>query len=331
MMLGGEKWYASDLAWLRRYRDGKATPSVTGRIWEDANFGYPFTFEETPALAGVNITLSSPGRFKRSTRTDSVGSYQFDDVPPSTYTVDASLPSYEQHLLEMYRNSQGEMEVPRNGCAFAVFDMVANGVVEGLLLDHKGRPLPNVPVQAVRVWKDGKLAEFGAKKGLSDAWGKFRVEGLPSGDFEVGVNLDKRDPPVPDVPYPRTRWNGNGQSRVHLVAGEHKWISPLILPAPLTAHVVLVEVRDPDGRSAHHASVGAYIDGQIADFLETDAQGIAHLNLLEGIEYKLDADDAAGRSQSQIPKYKTGLRPKKLIIRLEKRPSDVSPLAPVAK
>jgi hypothetical protein len=270
-----------DLKYLRRYKAGTATRMVIGRVLEDASFG-----ESPPGLAGVNVTLTGNGR-QFSAITDSEGRYTFDDVPIGIYLVTPSLEPYESSW------SERETEVPLVGCGFADFDMQAPGVIEGTLLDHKGRTLPDVQVEVLRLAKDGSpmsRAEHGA---VTNAQGHYRFEDMPSGDFAIGVNL--YDPPNIENPYSPTRWSENKRSTIHLVAGAQQRLSPLKLPRPLTVRLLEAEVRWPDGRPATGVDVWALVKGKPGALAKVDAAGMARLSLLEGIHYSVEAMVWVGR------------------------------------
>jgi hypothetical protein len=278
---GADRRLTADLEYLRRYKAGSAMPLVRGRIVEDASFG----IFDPPGLEGVRMTLTGRG-FNRSVRTDADGYYVFDDVPVGTYVITPSLKPYVS--LWDVTGEVRKIEVPRNGCGAADFDMTAPGVIEGTLLDNSSRPAASVRVEVLRLDKQGRPIYYAEKKVHTDLSGRFRFVELPSGDFQVGVNLFEA--PDPKTPYAPTKWSENARPSVHLSPGERKQIPPFRLPARLAVKKIEAEVRWPDGRPAKGVTVwGDVGEDRAATSGETDANGFTQIEVLEGISYTIEA------------------------------------------
>ncbi len=275
-IIASDRGLMADLEYLRRYKAGSATPLVRGRIVEDSTFG----IFEPPGLNGVLVTLSASG-FNRSARTDADGYYLFDDVPVGSYVVTPSLKPY------VARWEARDIEVPHSGCGSADFDMTAPGIIQGTLMDSSSRPAANVRVEVLRLDKQGKPIFYAEKQVQTDVSGKFRFEELPSGNFQVGVNLFEA--PDPMTPYGATKWSENGRSSIHLTPGEYRRITPFRLPPPSVVRKIDAEVRWPDGRPAQGVTVWGDVGDRAAASGETDANGLTRIDLLQGISYSIEA------------------------------------------
>jgi hypothetical protein len=275
----------ADFQYLRRFKAGIALPTVTGRV-NPRDFDFP----SDEGLASVRVTLSGNG-LALSTLTDSNGRYSFDPVPVGKYSLGASLPSY---LPTLRRQT---VEVPASGCGYADFVMVGTGVIQGLLVDHAGRPLSNVEVDIVRVGIDGQPDNSKSGRTKSDRSGSYRFANLPHGTFQIGVNLLVA--PDAKTPYKQTLWIHDGNPSIHLNPGQKKDLSPLRLPVPAKAHRIDVEVHWPDGRPGQGVTVWGEIGNEPGDYGETDAQGVTHLELLEGFTYNVEAKIWVGPKDNQ--------------------------------
>jgi hypothetical protein len=166
--------------------------------------------------------------------------------------------------------------------------MIGSGKIDGQLLGHDGQPARHVKVVALRLGADGKPVYYGFKESLSDSEGRYQFENLPDGNFQVGVNLFW----APDVetPYLPTTWSENGRSTIHLDAGEQKELAPFSLPKAAAIRMVSVRVAWPDGRPAKDVDIWADVGGEPADSATTDADGRAQLELLDGLQYTVEAE-----------------------------------------
>jgi hypothetical protein len=129
----GVPYRSGDIEYLRAYRAGTAKPLILGRAFDDLRFGGA----NSPGLPGVNLTLTGSG-INRSTRTDANGDYIFARLPAGAYMVTPSLYPYVADAKIR------QIDVPHIGCGAEDFDMRAQGVIEGTLLDAAGRPAASV-------------------------------------------------------------------------------------------------------------------------------------------------------------------------------------------
>jgi hypothetical protein len=277
----------ADLKYLRAYQNGAATPSVRGRVTEDARFGI-FGIDPLPGLRGVKMTLTGNG-LNRSVQTDADGYYAFDNIPPGAYTVAPFLQPY------FARSGERRTQVPPYGCGAADFDMFAPGIIQGTLLDSRGQPAAKVRVEVLRLNSSGKPIFDAQKHTLTDSQGQYRFNEMPSGNFQVGVNIFNA--PNPKTPYVTTRWSANDVSSIHLAPGERKPIAPFRLPAPSAVRKIEAEVRWLDGKPASGVMVFGYVAEHVTESRATDANGIARFDVLEGIPYTIEAKIWTGDSE----------------------------------
>jgi hypothetical protein len=309
-----EKLVAPEIEYLRRFKTGTSRPFVTGRVFQDQDFG----IFDSPGLSGVKVAITG-NHFRGSTETYADGRYSFEDVPPGRYTLNVALAAYTS------RSGAIQLEVSGNGCGWADFDMIGSGVIEGQLLDHEGRPAPDVKVNILRLGADGKPVFYGFKEARSNSEGRYEFEKLPGGDFQIGVNLSS--PPDVKTPYSSTTWSDNGQSRIHLNAGENKQLTPFNLPSATAIRRVSVRVLWPDGRAAKGVDVWAEVGDQPGNQGETDADGRTHLDLLQGIDYAVEAKIWVGTgakrkvARSGVSRVNPGSEPIQLNLILDKRTS----------
>jgi 5-hydroxyisourate hydrolase-like protein (transthyretin family) len=276
-----EKSVAFDIAYLRQFRAGTARPLVTGEVFQDEHFG----IFDPPRLAGVKITITGD-KFRDSSETDSEGRYSFEDVPPGQYTLTAALAAYTA-ARRRDGSMDSKLQVSAASCGWADFDMIGTGAIEGQLLDHDGRPAPKVKVTILRLGDDGKPVYYGFRETQSDGKGRYTFEGLPSGDFQVGVNLFHA--PDDKTPYQQTTWSESGESTIHLSAGDHKQLVPFNLPPASAVRRLSALVVWPDGRPAKGVFVWAEVGDKPAAYGETDKEGRTQIDVLQGINYNVEA------------------------------------------
>jgi hypothetical protein len=265
-----------DLEYLRQYRAGTATTSIMGKIFEDETFG----MYVAPVLPGVAVKLYGNG-LRRLAHTDSDGYYRFFSLPAGKYSVEPVLAPYES------KQGTTVVESPPTGCAAVNFDMIAQGRIEGRLLDHSGNAAAGINVEIRRLTKDGKYLDSAQKRAKTDIAGHYVFEKLPSGDFKIGVNLVA--PPDTQTPYARTAWSDHGRELMRLTAGQQMQISEFTLPVRYRVRTAEVQVRWPDGRPASGVAIWGDIGDANAATGMTDANGIAHVALLQGLTYKMEA------------------------------------------
>lgn len=305
-----------DVYYLQQFKDGKASPSIRGRVTEDARFGI-FGVDPQPGLGGVTVTAAGNG-LKRTTKTDVAGFYALEHVPAGKYIVTPLLRPYTASAWK-----SREIEVPGDGCGAADFDMTAPGSIEGMLLDNQRQPAANVRVEVLRLNAEGRPIYYAEKQTTTDQGGHYRFTELPRGNFQVGVNVFEA--PDAGVPYPPTWWSTATNSSIHLNPGESKSIQPFRLPAKLSVRTIEAVVHWPDGRVAQGATLWADLGARAAAYGETNGEGMARIAVLEDLTYNIEAKIWTGSNQhrevarSGSLKLKPGKKPIHLELTLSQR------------
>ncbi len=112
--------------------------------------------------------------------TDAKGEAHFPALPPGTWTFTAERPGYAKRGLPgalVHAGSEGER-----------FRLVLERgySLSGLVIDHDGRPVPGAPLLAIRrtLTSDQSTAPL-AVRGVSEADGRYRLDGLPGQDMVI--------------------------------------------------------------------------------------------------------------------------------------------------
>jgi hypothetical protein len=305
----------SEVMWLRLWRDGKTKSRLYGRVTDDAGV----------ALFGARITARGRnGAYTASSGAD--GTWSLEGIAGGRYAIDAELAKYEQHRWL-------EAEVAAGACAYLDLFLQTNGAVSGIVLDSKNKRLQGIQLEVTRLKsQDEPNLPCVRTKSLRD--GTFRVEGLPGGDYIVGVNL--YSDPNPSLPYRRTYAPGVSQEAearvIHIepmgvVSGVE-----LRMPPALPSRNVNVLVNWQNGR---RAGKGVFIfadvaGGSSAESAITDRNGVAHLKCLVGLDYEISAREElakAGRAgqfrlfESRAKRLTSGKGPASVKLTLQKADS----------
>lgn len=142
--------------------DGK-TSSITGVVTDDD--GKP--------LADASISLGAESKSKYlnfpSTTTDAKGQYEFKGLfaDVNNFFLWAKLRGYGQETIQPIRIAQGEQKKLNDLKLHS-----ADGVIEGNVVDEKGKPVADVAVSA---------QTDSAPDVLTDKDGRFRLQGVPRG------------------------------------------------------------------------------------------------------------------------------------------------------
>jgi carboxypeptidase family protein len=167
-----------------RTESANAVVTITGRV---AAQGKP--------ISGVVITLwhgfsePTPNTTTATARTEANGQYELKDVPPGNYFISATGAGFvtgkENRIFENVRQVTvvGEKALdPIN------FEMVAEGVITGLVTDAEGKPVPGIPISVVtEIIPDGAGPPKYAKGLHTDDQGRYRIAGLPAGKYRVAA------------------------------------------------------------------------------------------------------------------------------------------------
>ena len=273
-----EYFVAGDLAFLRAWKRGETNTRVYGHVLDDSMYGWPGT--NPAAFRGAKVTLTGAGG-KQSAVSDDKGDFSFDGLAGGHYSLDAAMEGYRVFPPAI------DLDVAPGTCGYIDFDMVAAGTLEGIVKDHRGRTAPRIELVARRQLPSGYV-QFIAHV-MTDKKGAFRFADLPSGDFQIGVNIDRR--PTADMPYVASYYPGKPEpALIHLDLNEHRKDLTFNLPPPLKTRTISVRVTWTDLTPAAKAIVEArYVDGGVAELVQADTSGHARLVCLSGMPYQIDA------------------------------------------
>jgi hypothetical protein len=143
------------------------------------------------------VSISGDMRLDRMTMTDEEGGYAFGGLPSGRFTVTAEKPGHPRMSYgasRPYRAGSGVFL--REGQHADRIDVtLAPGVViTGTVYDQRGEPMPGVPIMAweIRTSLSGEgTLDYPATGGeivTTDDLGRYRVFGLPPGEYTVGTS-----------------------------------------------------------------------------------------------------------------------------------------------
>jgi len=232
-------------------------------------------------LPKVRTTISGPDGL-REALTDSRGRATFAGLPPGEYTLQWASDGYKSENRKVQLHAQGCAEVP-------VFMMLDRRVL-GRVLTRAGLPATKVTLEMVPVHPGPNGSE--AERATSDVDGLYEFEYVRTGDFYLGVNLDR--PSSPDLPYAQWYFPGTadpaGATIVHLPETPGVQTFDLILPEPQKDRIIEGVVVWPDGRPAR---AGLTLEDPrwpgYASHGGADAEGHFLLHSFDGTLYRLHA------------------------------------------
>ncbi len=270
-----------DLAMLGDYRAGKLLPRVLGHVYLYPFFGWPLL--TGPALQGARVKMDSGTNVLRAT-TDGNGDISLKDAPAGIYNAWAELPPYRM-------GPQVILHVPEIGCGYADIELTTTSTLQGIVLDHRGRPAPGIPV-GVRA-KDARLAKEMRYPPWTktDESGQFAIRGLPDADLYLSAGSGS---PTTKMPYKRVEYRSGdshvGATVLRLRPGERRQGMVLWLEPPLEKTSVTVRVVDNHGQPAVNVGVFAFDDDDvISELARTGPNGTAELPCLRWWKYNLKA------------------------------------------
>jgi Carboxypeptidase regulatory-like domain len=161
-------------------------------------------------IAGATVILEGAGRrLELSTRGD--GGFMFPGLPPGEYRVRA-----EKRGYVVISQPAHPVRLEANGCAEVTITAQPDRRIRGRVFNWDGKPAPLTLVTLLDASKLKTLAESAALAGLpsppaspsawADAEGRFEFKNLQSGEYYLGVNLDR--PPSKSSPYTRYYYPG---------------------------------------------------------------------------------------------------------------------------
>jgi len=244
------------------------TASISGRVLA-ADTGAPLADAFVMISAQPARGAAPRPRLHQTTQSDDRGRYTFTDLPAGSFALVATPPMHKAMYLSPAMSFRPEpprlvIEVA-DGEARTDVDIALDraGVLSGRVLDEAGQPMEGVRVQAlIRDPRSEHLITPGRSQDTDD-YGRFRIYGLPGGEYLVQAEVrDMGGPPADRDParrsyvatyYPGTT-NENEAPRLALHAGEEIGGLDLRLVRERTFAISGV-VLDSQGRPAPGAQV----------------------------------------------------------------------------
>jgi len=265
---------AEDIAYLRAVPQLPPTADVRVSVSDNSSA----SFRPMPK---VRTTISGPDGL-REALTDSRGKATFAGLPPGEYTL--------QWASDGYKSGDRKVQLHAQGCAEVPVYMMLDRRILGRVLTRSGLPAAKVMIEMVPVHPgpDGSSIE----QATSDVDGLYEFEYLRTGDFYLGVNMDR--PSSPEMPYGQWYYPGTadpaGATIVHLPATPGVQTFDLFLPEPQKDRIIEGVVVWPDGRPAR---AGLTLEDPrwpgYASHAGADSDGHFLLHSFNGTLYRLHA------------------------------------------
>lgn len=267
---------ADDLAYLRAIPQLPATADIRVSVFDNSTWQ-----TGRRAMQGVRTTISGPDGIKEAF-TDRAGRATFAGLPPGEYTV--------QWASDGYTSANRKVQIHAQGCAEVPVTMLLDRRIQGRVLTRAGLPAAKVMIEMVPAHPGPSGSPI--EQATSDVDGLYEFEYLRTGDYYLGVNLDR--PSSPDMPYGQWYFPGiadpAGATIVHLPETPGVQTFDLILPEPQKDRIIEGVVVWPDGRPARARMV--IEDPRWPGFAAiggADGDGHFLLHSLDGTLYRLHA------------------------------------------
>jgi hypothetical protein len=234
-----------------RDQEAKTASALVGKV-RVKHFEYDVSGEGaagvTVTAIGSNVTLKS--------RTNADGEFEFRNIAPGTYHLDIS---DETFFLDSWKFPSDDPRIASRSCGHQELFVWPNGRIEGMVLNQDGSPLTGVPVQAFMKDQRGEFDSGPLREAKTDDSGHYTLQGLPPGEFIVGINgetYDDRQPWRPTFyPAPADR---NSAGSLTLDRGQHITGIDLQAPPPRRPATLHIEAVLDDGTTV--TDIGANVE-----------------------------------------------------------------------
>lgn len=220
--------------------EGKVTVSGTVRRWTQLKG--PNTSD---AVAAVAVTLRG-GPEPLRTKTDSAGKFAFEGLPSGRYSVVLEPPPGFRLL-----GTSDDVVINRCGIYDLPFRIIADVSLSGTLRHLDGSDVPPdtlIDVMRVDLSPDPKYPRSLIARAKVAADGTWSIPGLTTGQYVVGVNIDRV--PSPDTPYVQTFYPAAASldyaERVTVVDGEEVRLDVRVV-RPLATRIISGSVINESG------------------------------------------------------------------------------------
>jgi hypothetical protein len=154
------------------------------------------------AEATVRLTGRAGTNFFKATLATDKGEFVFHDVPPGSYTLEASRTGYSFGVYGSRRPGSGTALVVGSGASVRDIrvPLWPMSAIEGTVRDEAGEPVVGVRVEAsTTLGIGGHRVPSSGRSAQTDDRGRYRISGLTAAEFAVCVRLVPVTPPSPDA------------------------------------------------------------------------------------------------------------------------------------
>jgi hypothetical protein len=197
--------------------------------------------------SGLNV-IAAKGNTRLGTTTGADGQFEFRNVPPGTYHLEID---GEDFFLDSWRWPHDDPSIHAASCGYQQLYVWPNGQIEGTISKPDGSPLAGVPVQAFPKNRKGELDSSPLREKKTNEQGRYKLKGLPPGEFGIGINGEKYEDKQPWRPtfYPSTS-DRNSARMLSLGRGEHLSNINIELADPREPATLHIEAVLEDGTPA---------------------------------------------------------------------------------
>jgi hypothetical protein len=253
----------------------------------------------TRRVPATGVTIALTGKSNRVTvTTDKKGKVDVQ-VPPDEYTIAPVVPQ----TVRVF-GSPIQRLVPARACAPVYFSLIANGRIEGHVVQEDGTPVPRASVDVIPADLPPDQqpdSHTTAPEASTDEKGRFAVDAILPGRYVIAVN--GRYGPRLHSPYAITYFPGPGRqdaSVIEIGDGERKMGFTIVVKR-LTETTVSGVVLFADDRPVADAFVTAAPadHARMTSSTKTDGSGLFQLRVLSGVTYVFKASARPGDGSGQ--------------------------------
>lgn len=305
-----------EIAVLRSLAKGRFEPRIYGRVEEIVRGIFLLDDKDNVPMSNIKVIARSLNFLYEET-TDENGRFSFKNLKPGNYRLEVKLPATHKVADDSWgfkekQKTDLDFTVTNTDCPdFITIETRVDGRIKGRVFDFQGNAVGK-DVRITLVTKntvnnsDDKIEYIGVD---TDNKGYYEFEGIPAGEYYLGVNLDMRQP-YKDNPYPKTFYpNASDSAQATLIKlgfGQKLNGFDLFLPKPLETLVVKGKVLRENGEAAKGVTV--YVSNQarhnFEDFvwLKTDENGEFSVSCLKGLFYRFTIYEKDSRVSERIEK-----------------------------